>query len=286
MAEIEQCLDSYKPLFKEDVLRDRVAFITGGGSGIGFTIAEVFMRHGCDVVIVSRDFNRLQKSASLLAKTTGRRCLPVSADVRKPTEILAAVDKALSEFRKIDIVVNNAAGNFLCPLSGMSYNAFKAVMEIDAFGTFIVSKTAYDKYLKDNGGVILNISATLHHNGTVLQAHAGSAKAAIDALTKHMAAEWGEQNIRVIGLAPGPIGNTIGYKKLGGPVLGKRLELSVPLRRLGTRLDIAQAALYLVSDAASFVTGHTLVVDGGSWLNAMNSMSEARQLFHAVSSKV
>lgn len=281
-----KCVASYKPLFNVDLLRGKVSLITGGGSGIGFTIAEILMRHGCDTAIVSRDFAKLQAASNTLTKATGRRCLPIAADVRKPPEVLSAMDKVLSEFGRIDIVVNNAAGNFLCPLSGMSYNAFRTVMEIDTFGTFFVSKAAYDKYLKDHGGVILNISATLHYAGTVLQAHAGSAKAAIDALTKHMANEWGPQNIRVVGLSPGPIKDTVGYEKLGGSIAGKALDERIPLQRLGTRLDIAQAALFLVSDAASYVTGHTLVVDGGSWMNHPNSLSSSMELLKAVSSKI
>lgn len=281
-----KCIASYKPLFNVDLLRGKVSLITGGGSGIGFTIAEILMRHGCDTAIVSRDFAKLQAASSILTKATGRRCLPIAADVRKPPEVLSAVDKVLSELGRIDIVVNNAAGNFLCPLSGMSYNAFKTVMEIDAFGTFFVSKATYDKYLKDHGGVILNISATLHYSGQVLQAHAGSAKAAIDALTKHMANEWGPQNIRVVGLAPGPIQDTVGYEKLGGSVIGKKLDESIPLQRLGTRLDIAQSALFLVSEAASYITGQTLVVDGGSWMNKMNNMGLSMELLNAVASKI
>ncbi|XP_033108711.1 peroxisomal 2,4-dienoyl-CoA reductase-like [Anneissia japonica] len=173
------CLDKYTYIFNPSLLQGKVAFITGGGSGICFTVAEILMRHKCDTVILSRKLERVQKSSKKLEEATGQRCLAIQLDVRKPQDVLAAVDKALSYYGRIDIVVNGAAGNFLCPVESMSFNAFKTVIEIDTIGTFNVSKAVYDKYLKDHGGVIINISATLAYKGQMLQAHAGPAKAAI-----------------------------------------------------------------------------------------------------------
>ncbi|KAK6475984.1 peroxisomal 2,4-dienoyl-CoA reductase isoform X1 [Huso huso] len=207
---------SSSPPRTPDLLKDKVAFITGGGSGIGFRIAEVLMRHGCDTVIGSRNQERLAEAAKKLTTATGRHCLPLSLDVRQPQTITAAVEETLREFGRIDILINNAAGNFLCPASALSFNAFKTVMEIDTMGTFNTSKVIYEKWLKDHGGAIVNISATLSYRGQALQVHAGSAKAAIDAMTKHLAVEWGPNNIRVNSLAPGPISGTEGYRRLGG----------------------------------------------------------------------
>ncbi|GFO43292.1 peroxisomal 2,4-dienoyl-coa reductase [Plakobranchus ocellatus] len=176
---VEKCIENYKYSFRNDILSEKVAFITGGGSGICFTIAEIFMRHGCHTVIAGRKLGRLQLSAETLSKATGLRCVPVQADVRKPQDVIAAIDKCLQEFGRLDIVINGAAGNFLCPLENMSFNAFKTVLEIDTMGTYNVSKVAFDKYFKDHGGVIINISATLHLRGNLLQAHVGVAKAGI-----------------------------------------------------------------------------------------------------------
>ncbi|XP_016079048.1 PREDICTED: peroxisomal 2,4-dienoyl-CoA reductase isoform X1 [Miniopterus natalensis] len=218
----DDCLPEYRHLFCPDLLRDKVAFITGGGSGIGFRIAEIFMRHGCHTVIASRSLPRVSMAARKLSAATGQRCLPLSMDVRDPPAIMAAVDQALKEFGKIDILINCAAGNFLCPASALSFNAFKVVMDIDTLGTFNVSHVLYKKFFRDHGGVIVNITATLGARGQVLQVHAGSAKAAVDAMTRHLAVEWGPQNIRVNSLAPGPISGTEGFRRLGAGQLRKR----------------------------------------------------------------
>ncbi|XP_058566129.1 peroxisomal 2,4-dienoyl-CoA reductase [(3E)-enoyl-CoA-producing] isoform X2 [Neofelis nebulosa] len=220
----DECLPEYRHLFCPDLLRDKVAFITGGGSGIGFRIAEIFMRHGCHTVIASRSLPRVSMAARKLAAATGQRCLPLSLDVRAPPAITAAVDQALKEFGKIDILINCAAGNFLCPASTLSFNAFKTVMDIDTLGTFNTSRVLYEKFFRDHGGVIVNITATLGSRGQVLQVHAGSAKAAVEAMTRHLAVEWGPQNIRVNSLAPGLISGTEGFWRLGGQSLERRLQ--------------------------------------------------------------
>ncbi|KAM4820115.1 peroxisomal 2,4-dienoyl-CoA reductase [(3E)-enoyl-CoA-producing] isoform 1-T1 [Thomomys bottae] len=211
----DDCLPEYRHLFCPDLLQDKVAFITGGGSGIGFRIAEIFMRHGCRTVIASRSFPRVSMAAEKLSAATGQQCLPLSMDVRSPPAVMAAVDQALKTFGKIDILINCAAGNFLCPAGALSFNAFKTVVDIDTIGTFNVSRVLYEKFFRDHGGVIVNITATLCFRGQMLQVHAGSAKAAVDAMTRHLAVEWGPKNIRVNSLAPGPISGTEGFRRLG-----------------------------------------------------------------------
>ncbi|XP_032316578.1 peroxisomal 2,4-dienoyl-CoA reductase isoform X4 [Camelus ferus] len=248
--------------FSIHISRDKVAFITGGGSGIGFRIAEIFMRHGCYTVIASRSLPRVSMAARKLAAATGQRCLPLSLDVRSPLAITAAVEQALKEFGKIDILINCAAGNFLCPAGTLSSNAFKTVMDIDTLGTFNVSRILYEKFFRDHGGVIVNITATLGTRGQVLQVHAGSAKAAVDAMTRHLAVEWGPQNIRVNSLAPGLISGTEGFQRLGGLQAGLNAKvLASPLKRLGNKTEIAHSALFLASPLASYMTGAVLVVD-------------------------
>ncbi|MBN3306424.1 DECR2 reductase, partial [Amia calva] len=272
-VETDDCLASYTHLYSPDLLKDNVAFVTGGGSGIGFRIAEVLMRHGCDTVIASRNQERLSEAAKKLSAATGRHCLALSLDVRQPETITAAVEETLKEFGRIDILVNNAAGNFLCPASSLSFNAFKTVMEIDTLGTFNTSKVVYEKWLKDHGGSVVNISATLSYRGQALQVHAGSAKAAIDAMTRHLAVEWGPSGVRVNSLAPGPISGTEGYRRLGGvSAQSSGAFRSIPLQRAGNKTEIAHGVLYLASRAASYVTGASLVVDGGSWLTSANGL--------------
>ncbi|XP_074962087.1 peroxisomal 2,4-dienoyl-CoA reductase [(3E)-enoyl-CoA-producing] isoform X4 [Phalacrocorax aristotelis] len=268
----DDCLREYRHLFSPDILAGQVAFITGGGSGIGFRIAEIFMRHGCRTVIASRNLQRVLEASKKLVAATGQQCLPLSIDVRQPQTIVAAVDEALKEFKRIDILVNGAAGNFLCPASALSFNAFKTVIDIDTIGTFNTSKVLFEKYFRDHGGVIVNITATLSYRGQALQVHAGAAKAAIDAMTRHLAVEWGPNNIRVNSLAPGPITGTEGYRRLGGK-FAKEASLFdvIPLQRAGNKTEIAHSTLYLASPLSSYVTGTTLVVDGGSWLTSANN---------------
>uniref|UniRef100_A0A6P8P5M3 Peroxisomal 2,4-dienoyl-CoA reductase [(3E)-enoyl-CoA-producing] n=1 Tax=Geotrypetes seraphini TaxID=260995 RepID=A0A6P8P5M3_GEOSA len=273
-VDTDDCLQDYKYLFSPDILKDNVAFITGGGSGIGFRIAEIFMRHGCHMIIASRNFQRVSEAAKKLVATTGQQCLPLSLDVRQPHTIIAAVDEALRKFKKIDILVNNAAGNFLCPASALSFNAYKTVIDIDTVGTFNASKVLFEKCFRDHGGIIVNITATLSYRGQALQVHAGTAKAAVDAMTRHLAVEWGPSKVRVNSLAPGPISGTEGFRRLGGLRADVDTHFSrIPLQRAGNKTEIAHSVLYLASPLASYVTGTSLVIDGGSWLTSANHFS-------------
>ena len=257
-------------VFRDDVLEGQVALITGGGSGICLEITRKFMAHGCDTVIVSRSQERLDEAAKVLSEETGRRCLALAADVREMEKVEAAMDAALEHYGRLDIVVNGAAGNFLCPAAKLSSNAFKTVLEIDTLGTYNVSRAAFDKALRDKGGSILNISATLHYAGQALQVHPGVAKAGIDAMTRHLAVEWGAAKIRVNAISPGPIGDTEGMRRLMPPGMKEDLERRIPLNRFGRSEEIADAALFLSSDAAQWITGSILVVDGGSWMTTNN----------------
>jgi peroxisomal 2,4-dienoyl-CoA reductase len=258
-------------VFKDDILEGKVAFVTGGGSGICKGITEAFMAHGAHAAIVGRKADRLGAAARELAERTGRECLAAPADVREPAKVEAAIEQTLDRFGRIDIVVNGAAGNFLCPAAQLSYNAFKTVVDIDSVGTWNVSRAAFARTLRDHGGLILNISATLHYAATPLQAHASAAKAAVDSLTKSLALEWGSLGIRVNAIAPGPIADTEGMARLAPPDMKEKLEKAIPLQRWGTVADIAHAAVFLASDAASYVHGEVFVVDGGAWLPGMGA---------------
>ncbi|KAF4087570.1 hypothetical protein AMELA_G00072240 [Ameiurus melas] len=276
----DECLSTYTHIYSQDLLKDQVAFITGGGSGIGFRIAEVLMRHGCDAVIASRNLEKLTEAAKKLTSATGRHCLALQMDVRQPDTISTAVDEMLKEFGRVDILINNAAGNFLCPAAALSFNAFKTVLEIDTMGTFNTSKVVYEKWFKDHGGSIVNISATLGYKGQALQVHAGSAKAANDAMTRHLAVEWGPSGVRVNTVAPGPISGTEGYRRLGGShAESAGIFRTIPLQRAGNKTEMAHTVLFLASRAASYVTGATVVADGGAWLTSTNDMERLLDLW-------
>jgi 2,4-dienoyl-CoA reductase [(3E)-enoyl-CoA-producing], peroxisomal len=247
--------------FRQDLLRGRAALITGGGTGIGRGIALALAEHGCDVAITSRRPAHLEPTVAEL-EATGVRALALPADVRDPAAVDDVVDGTVTALGRLDILVNGAAGNFLCRAEDLAPQAFGTVVDIDLKGTFHACRSAFP-HLKATGGSIINISATAHLGGTPTQLHASAAKAGIDAVTRTLAVEWGEHGIRVNGIAPGPVGDTEGARRLFAGSAGEVLAGRTPLGRLGRIEDVAGAALFLCSPAASFINGVTLVVDGG-----------------------
>jgi 2,4-dienoyl-CoA reductase [(3E)-enoyl-CoA-producing], peroxisomal len=252
-------------VFRDGLLQGHVALITGGGTGICKGIARAFARLGADVAITSRKAEVLAATAAELSAETGREILAVATDVRDPDACARAVAATVERFGSLDTLVNGAAGNFLAPAAALSPNGFGTVIDIDLKGSFNVSRAAFEALRVSGRGAIVNISATLQYHGTPLVAHASAAKAGIDSLTRSLAVEWGPMGIRVVGIAPGPIGDTEGMRRLAPPgEQGKRVLETIPLRRLGAIDDIAAAAVFLRSGAASWVTGTVLVVDGGN----------------------
>jgi peroxisomal 2,4-dienoyl-CoA reductase len=250
-------------VFRDNVLAGHVALVTGGGTGICRGIAAAYARFGADVAIVSRKRDVLDKTAAELSAASGRSVLAIAADVRDPDQIGKAVAQTIERFGKLDTLVNGAAGNFLAPAAGLSPNGFKTVIDIDLVGTFNASRAAFEPLRSSGAGLVLNISATLHYHGTPLQVHAAAAKAGVDAVTKNLAVEWGPFGIRACGIAPGPIGDTEGMRRLAPGELTQKMTAAIPLRRFGAIDEIAAAAVYLRCPAAAYVNGHVLVVDGG-----------------------
>jgi len=247
-------------VFRDGALAGRVALITGGGSGICRGIAAAYVRFGARVCIVGRKQDALDATAEAI----GGDVLPFAADVRDPDALARAVAATLAKFGALDTLVNGAAGNFLAPAAALSPNGFKTVLDIDLAGTFNASRAAFEALRTSGDGLVLNISATLHYHGTPLQIHASAAKAGVDAITRNLAVEWGRFGIRACGIAPGPIGDTEGMRRLapGSGDLVKRMEKAIPAGRFGTIDEIAAAAVFLRSAAATYVSGHVLVVDG------------------------
>lgn len=266
-------------IFVDGVLNGRVAFVTGGGTGITGGVARALAEAGANVALVSRSTEHLAPAAQAINDARGGsptgaevsnnsgEAFAVAADVRNPEEVGKAIAATIERFGKIDVVVNGAAGNFLCKAEELSPNGFGTVVDIDLKGTFNVCRAAFEE-LKKNGGQILNISATLHYLGTPMQLHVSAAKAGVDALTRNLAVEWGRHGIRVNAIAPGPIEDTEGMKRLVPEPIKEKLRQRVPLGKFGLIKDIEQAAIFLCSDAASYINGAVLVVDGGHWLAA------------------
>ena len=250
-------------VFREDILQGQVALITGGATGLGRETAFTLGRHGARIFICSRKEDRLRATVEELVRAGIDASFGV-CDVRQNDEVEAVVREAIAQFGRLDIVVNNAAGNFPAPITGISSNGFQAIVGIDLVGTFNVSKAAYEAWLADHGGSIVNITAAIQYRGMALQSHVASAKAGVDALSRTCAIEWGPSGVRVNIVAPGSMVGTEGMRRFEAIGGGKSRG---PLGRQGTVREVADAVLFLCSDAASYVTGACLVVDGGGWLD-------------------
>ena len=254
-------------MFTTDTLAGRTALITGGGSGIGLEIATAYARLGAAVMMVGRNEERVQSAAKALA-AEGGKVSAMKCDVRNYDEVERVVKETVGHFGSLDVLVNNAAGNFVCPTAELSPNGWRTVIDIDLNGTFHGCRAAYP-HLKaaKSGGSIISIITMLGVSGWPGAAHAAAAKGGILSLSRTLAVEWGGDGIRVNTISPGPIGDTEGVQRMyiekgKGDLEAKKTALG----RFGQKVDIANAAVFLASDLAAYVTGENLIVDGGRWL--------------------
>lgn len=270
---------AYPQVFAPGLLNGQVALVTGGGTGIGLGISELLAELGAHVVIASRKPQHLEAALTTIT-ARGHQASVVQLDVRDNEQVKAVVDGVAATHGRLDLLVNNAAGNFYAPSATLSPNAWKAVVEIDLYGTFYCSQAVYPVMAKQGGGRIVSTSMTLHYRGWPLMAHATAAKAGVDALTRTLAVEWAPQRIRVNAIAPGPI-PTEGVRKAFTPPaesgvpdvfaaaeekMAEYARKGIPLGRWGTPRDIANMVAFLASPAGDWITGGIFVVDGGEWL--------------------
>lgn len=271
---------THSGVFRPGLLAGQVAVITGGGTGIGFGIAELLAQLGAHVALASRRPEHLDPAVDKI-RMAGGSASAVAVDVRDAERVRTMVDSVGSEHGRIDILVNNAAGNFYAPSQTLSPNAWKSVIEIDLYGTFFCSQAVAPVMRESGAGRIINISMTLHYRGWPQMAHATAAKAGIDALTRTLALEWAPLGIRVNAIAPGPV-PTEGVRKAFTPPanadgvvdlfsaersMNSYAKRAIPLGRWGTPADIANMVAFLVSPAGDWITGAIMVVDGGEWLS-------------------
>ncbi|VUD52063.1 putative 2,4-dienoyl-CoA reductase [Thalassocella blandensis] len=250
----------------------KTVVVVGGTSGINRGIAELFAKHGAKVAVASRDQAKVDDTVKAL-QALGAEAMGFAADVRQQDAIKEGLQKVFEAFGQFDVLVSGAAGNFPALANGMSANGFKSVIDIDLLGTFHVMQSAYP-HLKKPGASIINISAPQAFLPMAAQAHVCSAKAGVDMITRCLALEWGEEGIRINSIVPGPIEGTEGMKRLAPTdELMELAKQSVPLKRLGLPEDIGNAALFLSSDAASYISGTVIPVDGGWALGGASSLS-------------
>jgi NAD(P)-dependent dehydrogenase (short-subunit alcohol dehydrogenase family) len=248
-------------------LDGRVAWITGGGTGLGLEIGRALAARGAVIAISGRSLEHLDEGRRALEEV-GARVLTVPCDVREVHPVRRAARRIVEELGRLDVLVNNAAGNFVRPAEDLPEKAFANVVDIVLNGTFRCSRAAARAMIDGGrGGVILNVVATYAWTGGPGTVHSASAKAGVLAMTRTLAVEWARHGIRVVAIAPGAFESRGAADRLWpDPDLEARVRAAVPLRRFADRDEVAGAAVWLISDAAAYVTGECLTIDGGAWL--------------------
>ncbi len=254
------------PVFSPDALAGKVAVVTGGGTGIGRAIALEFARVGADIVLTSRKAENLERVAAEV-RALGRKALPIACDVRERAQVDAMVQRAVAEMGRIDILVNNAAGNFTIKAEDLTPNGWSAVIRTVLDGTWNCSQAAGREMIKRKSGVIINITSSTWITGAPGNVHSSAGKGGVEAMGRTLALEWARYGIRVAQVAPG-MTETEGVRRQlwSAPGSDKAYLRRIPLRRYARPEEVAYACIFVASDAGAYVTGTTIHVDGGSLL--------------------
>ncbi len=257
-------------MLRDNALSGKVIVVTGGGSGLGKAMTKYFMELGAAVAITSRDLEKLKKTALELETETGGKCLPLPCDVRHYDQVESMLSEVLKAFGKVDVLLNNAAGNFISPTERLSAHAFDTIIDIVLKGSKNCT-LAFGKHwidTKQESSVILNIVTTYAFTGSAYVVPSATAKAGVLAMTRSLAVEWAKYGIRTNAIAPGPFPTKGAWDRLLPGDLQEKFDLAkkVPLRRVGDHQELANLAAYLVSDFSAYVNGEVIVIDGGEWL--------------------
>lgn len=269
-------------MLPEKTFENRIAVVTGGGTGLGFAIASELARLGARVVLASRSRQHLEPAVDSIREATGRADAAEfrELDVRDPQVVDDAIASVFSDIGPVDVLVNNAAGNFITRSSELTPNGWLAVIGIVLNGTFFCTSSVGRRLIEaERGGSILNIIANYAWTGAPGVVHSASAKAGVLAMTRTLAVEWARFGIRVNAMAPGPVHTEGASKKLfPDERVAEGIRQTIPLRRFATPEEIATTASWLLSDHASYVTGENLVIDGGQWLSGADYWGRIRQM--------
>jgi NAD(P)-dependent dehydrogenase (short-subunit alcohol dehydrogenase family) len=266
-------------MFDTGLLKGKNIIVTGGGTGLGKSMATRFAELGANLVITSRREDVINDTAKELRKLKGK-VIAIPCDVRDPDQVESMVEKTVNELGSIDILLNNAAGNFISPTEKLSPNAFKTVIDIVLNGTFHCTQAAGKVMRKNKSGIILNIVTTYAWTGSGYVVPSACAKAGVIAMTRSLAVEWAKYGIRTVAIAPGPFPTKGAWSRLAPPGLGieKKMKARIPLKRAGEHIELANLASYLVSDQASYINGEVVTIDGGEWLQGAGQMNELEKI--------
>lgn len=264
------------PMLREDALKGKTIVITGGGTGLGKAMGVYFLKLGANLVITSRKQDVLQKTADEMEEKTGGKVLAVACDVREIEQVENVLAKTLERFGAVDVLLNNAAGNFISPTERLSANAFSSIIDIVLKGTVNCTLTFGKHWIKEKQvATVLNIVTTYAFTGSAYVVPSACAKGGVLALTRSLAVEWGKYGIRTNAIAPGPFPTKGAWERLLPGDLAKKFDFKnrVPLKRVGDHQELANLAAFLVSDFSGYINGEVITIDGGEWLQGAGQMN-------------
>ena len=264
------------PMLREDALKGKTIVITGGGTGLGKAMGVYFLKLGANLVITSRKQEVLQKTADEMEEKTGGKVLAVACDVREIEQVENVLAKTLERFGSVDVLLNNAAGNFISPTERLSANAFSSIIDIVLKGTVNCTLTFGKHWIKEKqAATVLNIITTYAFTGSAYVVPSACAKGGVLALTRSLAVEWGKYGIRTNAIAPGPFPTKGAWERLLPGDLAKKFDFKnrVQLKRVGDHQELANLAAFLVSDFSGYINGEVITIDGGEWLQGAGQMN-------------
>ncbi|RZJ86789.1 MAG: SDR family oxidoreductase [Chryseobacterium sp.] len=269
-------LNYNSPMLREDALKGKTIVITGGGTGLGKAMGIYFLKLGANLVITSRKQEVLQKTADEMEEKTAGKVLAVACDVREVVQVENVLTKTLERFGSVDVLLNNAAGNFISPTERLSANAFSSIIDIVLKGTVNCTLTFGKHWIKEKqAATVLNIVTTYAFTGSAYVVPSACAKGGVLALTRSLAVEWGKYGIRTNAIAPGPFPTKGAWERLLPGDLAKKFDFKnrVPLKRVGEHQELANLAAFLVSDFSGYINGEVITIDGGEWLQGAGQMN-------------
>lgn len=275
-------MDYTQKMLRDDALKGKTIVVTGGGSGLGKAMTRYFLELGAKVAITSRDLEKLKSTATELEEETGSSCLALQCDVRHYEQVEAMLKQANREFGSVDVLLNNAAGNFISPTERLSANAFDTIIDIVLKGSKNCT-LAFGKHWIAQGQknrTILNIVTTYAWTGSAYVVPSATAKAGVLAMTRSLAVEWAKYGIRSNAIAPGPFPTKGAWDRLLPGDLKEKFDLAkkVPLKRVGEHQELANLAAYLASDFSSYVNGEVITIDGGEWIKGAGQFNLLEQV--------